>query len=235
MITCASRPSTGMPLLMIWAGMLAAMTVWQQTQVYLPRMWRCTKNWAGTQSSCSLISSPMRFKAWHCGHTAGSISQWCSMRSSPLGRACRLAWRLTAAGRRAFEDEARCGIGQRVRCRTPDLGGAQRRLYGTAGQAGFFVAVVGGVVAMLMQHAAVIRFGLIVVAVVSSVGVGRQQCAFVRGPVAWIVGERDDACIRRPTLKQGHQHHQQPHPKRHAAPGNGYVVGPRENHAGRIM
>ena len=34
--------------------------VWQHAQAYLPRMWRSTKNWAGTQSSCSLTSSPMR-------------------------------------------------------------------------------------------------------------------------------------------------------------------------------
>ena len=64
MATCANRPAAGMPLSIICAGMGAAWIVWQHAQAYLPRMWRSTKNWAGTQSSCSLTSSPMRLKAW---------------------------------------------------------------------------------------------------------------------------------------------------------------------------
>jgi hypothetical protein len=39
-------------------------------------MWRNTKNWAGTQSSCSLTSSPMRFKTWPQAQWVSGISWW---------------------------------------------------------------------------------------------------------------------------------------------------------------
>ena len=63
-----------MPLSIICAGIGAAWIVWQPAQAYLPRMWRSTKNWAGTQSSCSLSSSPMRLRGWPEVQWAASIS-----------------------------------------------------------------------------------------------------------------------------------------------------------------
>ena len=72
MATWASRPASGMPLSISWAGMGAAWTVRQHAQAYLPRRWRRTKNWAGTPSSCSLTSSPMRLKRLATGAVRGT-------------------------------------------------------------------------------------------------------------------------------------------------------------------
>ena len=63
-------------LAMITSGQLLflGLLVWQHAQAYLPRMWRSTKNCAGTQPCCSLTSSPMRLKAWPQVQCVGSIS-----------------------------------------------------------------------------------------------------------------------------------------------------------------
>jgi hypothetical protein len=84
----------GTPLSIICAGMGSAWRVWQQAQVYLPRMWRFTKNCAGMQSDCSLISSLMRCRGWPQLHTVLSGSWRCSMR----GRFDGSAWRTGRRG-----------------------------------------------------------------------------------------------------------------------------------------
>ena len=86
-----------MPLSMICAGIGAAWIVWQHAQAYLPRMWRTTKNCAGTQSSCSLASSPTRLKAWPQAQWVCSSSCLCSMRGRLAGSAWRTGWRLVRA------------------------------------------------------------------------------------------------------------------------------------------
>ncbi len=83
-----------MPLSIICAGIGAAWIVWQHAQAYLPRMWRSTKNCAGTQSSCSLTSSPMRLRAWPQAQWVASISWWRSTRGRLAGSAWRTAWAL---------------------------------------------------------------------------------------------------------------------------------------------
>jgi hypothetical protein len=53
----------GTPLSMICGATGSCTRRWQHLRAHLPRMWRCTKNSAGTTSSRSLTSSPTRTMA----------------------------------------------------------------------------------------------------------------------------------------------------------------------------
>ena len=71
-------------------GTGAAVTVSHARQAYWGRIWRCTKNWAGSTSSCSLISSPILTKSRpHCPQVQDSGSCRCSIRGNSGGNGLR--------------------------------------------------------------------------------------------------------------------------------------------------
>jgi len=76
------RPGPGMPLAITLAGGAAAATCsWQQGHAYLGRTCSRMNSDAGTYSSCSLTSSPMRcLSAPHSGHTFCSAGTSCTTR-----------------------------------------------------------------------------------------------------------------------------------------------------------
>ena len=67
---CATKPAAGMPLSMICGATGSCTSSSQQRQTHLPRMWRCTKNCAGT------TGLPFAHVLAHAHHRLAAIRRW---------------------------------------------------------------------------------------------------------------------------------------------------------------
>ena len=95
MTVWACSPGVGMALSKTCGAAGSCTINWQHRQAHLPRIWRCTKNCAGTMSRRSLMSSPTRTIGLpHSGvgqFVSSGSTRW-STRGRCGGRASRLGW-----------------------------------------------------------------------------------------------------------------------------------------------